>query len=118
MIRSHPLLETVDGLDEMEFHELSRFNQGTAGVFQCSTGTSPWERHPDDDELLHVLEGETIVTVLTDGGPVETPVRAGSVFIVPKGLWHRQHIPEKLKEFFVTPGATEHSTAEDPRSDP
>ena len=116
-MRAHPLTATVDALDEMEFRTLEQFNRGTAGVFWCGAGTSPWERHPDDDELLHVIEGEVVIRVLTDSGPVDTTVGAGSVFVVPRGLWHRHQVPERLKEFYVTPGATEHSMAEDPRSD-
>ena len=111
----HSLLATIDALGEMEFHNLAPFNCGSVGVFWCSSGTSPWERHPDDDELLQVLEGEVVITVLTETDRVETRVSAGSAFVVPKGCWHRQHIPEVLKELYVTPGASEHSDAEDPR---
>jgi quercetin dioxygenase-like cupin family protein len=31
---------------------------------------SPWERHPTSDELLHVLEGEVEIILMTDDGPV------------------------------------------------
>ena len=41
------------------------------------------------DELLHVLDGEIDLTVLTDEGPVRSNIPAGSVFVVPQGLWHR-----------------------------
>lgn len=115
-MRVHRLLPTIDTLEEMEFRTLGDFNQGSAGVLWCRAGTSPWERHPDDDELLHVLEGEVVIRVLTEEGPVDTMVRAGSMCVVPRGLWHRHQVPELLKEFYVTPGATEHSTADDPRT--
>jgi uncharacterized cupin superfamily protein len=114
-VKAHALLPTVDGLEEMQFHQLAGFNDGHVGVFGSGPGTSPWERHPDDDELLHVLEGEVVITVLTESGPIDTTVTLGSVFVVPKGLWHRHHIPTQLKELYVTPGASEHSFAEDPR---
>lgn len=114
-MRSHSLLATIDSLDEMEFHNLAAFNDGAVGVFWCGAGTSPWERHPNDDELLQVIEGEVVITVLTETDSIETTVRAGSAFVVPKGCWHRQHIPERLKELYVTPGTSDHSNAEDPR---
>ncbi len=117
-MKSHSLLATFEGLEEMEFHNLAAFNDGAVGVFWCGAGTSPWERHPDDDEFLQVIEGEVVITVLTDTDSVDTAVAAGSAFVVPKGLWHRQHIPERAKELYVTPGASEHSNAEDPRIDP
>ena len=58
------------------------------------SGQAPWERHPDGDELLHVLEGAVDLTVLTDDGPTELRLDAGSVFVCPKGLWHRQRAPQ------------------------
>jgi uncharacterized cupin superfamily protein len=58
------------------------FNEG--GIFVGRYfGQPPWERHPKADELLHVLDGEVDVAVLTDDGPVHVTVRAGSIFVVP-----------------------------------
>jgi hypothetical protein len=45
-------------------------------------------------------------------------VRAGSVFVVPRGLWHRHRVGTKLTELYLTPGPSETSTADDPRSEP
>lgn len=75
------------------------------------------ERHPDGDELLQVLEGEVDVTVLTEEGePVRATVAAGSVFVVPRGLWHRQLAQSAAALLFATPAeTTQHSWAEDPR---
>lgn len=80
------------------------------------SGESPWERHPDGDELLHVIEGAVDVTVLTDDGPTEIALDAGSVFVCPKGLWHRQRPRPSVTLLFGTP--TEHGEAtfaDDPR---
>ena len=87
----------------------------TLGVMRYS-GLTPWERHPDGDELLHPLEGEVDVTLLTDGGPTQVTVRAGSVFVCPRGLWHRQLPRPAVTMFFGTPTENEEvSWAEDPR---
>ena len=115
-MEAHDLRVIVDALPEMEFRNLGSFNEGGVGVFWSTDGTSPWERHPDDDEMLHVLKGNIDVTVLTDGGPVTTRVTAGCVFIVPRGLWHRQTLHGTVQELYVTPGRTEHSSADDPRA--
>ena len=56
--------------------KLASFNQCMVGLVRYS-GQPPWERHPGGDELLHILEGEVNVTVLTDGGPVHEIARAG-----------------------------------------
>ena len=88
-------------------------NKCLLGVTRFS-GLTPWEHHPDADELLYVLEGTVDVTLLTDEGPLSTAVRAGAVLVVPRGLWHRQHAHHCTTLLFAT-GATNISWAEDPR---
>lgn len=101
---------------QMAMRELGSLNGSTLGVVRFS-GQTPWERHPGGDELLHVLEGVVDVTVLTDDGAVDATVSAASLFIVPRGLWHRQRPHGAVTLLFATPATgTEHSWAEDPRS--
>jgi quercetin dioxygenase-like cupin family protein len=78
-------------------------------------GLSPWERHSNGDELLHVLEGEVEETVLTEEGAVERTLSAGSVFVCPRGLWHRQLARRGATGLYATPKPTDVSFAEDPR---
>jgi quercetin dioxygenase-like cupin family protein len=96
------------------FPQLASFNEGGIFVGRYS-GQPPWERHPKADELLHVLDGEVEVTVLTDAGPVHATVRAGSIFVVPQGLWHRPVARAAATLLSATPKPTEVSFAEDPR---
>jgi hypothetical protein len=42
-------------------------------------GRTPLERHPVGDDLLHVLEGAVVVTVLDATDPVQTTIAAGSI---------------------------------------
>lgn len=123
-MNAHDLRETMSGepdwqdadeTGEARFWMPQPFNDGMlwAGRFK---GTSPWERHADTDELLCTLEGSFDVTVLTDDGPVTTAVPAGSVFVVPRGRWHRVSSEDETVAYGVTPGSTEHSFAEDPRA--
>jgi quercetin dioxygenase-like cupin family protein len=78
-------------------------------------GATPWERHPDGDELLHVLDGDVDVTILADDGPVQVTVPAGSVLVCPRGLWHRQRPKTTATLFFATPTATTETSWADPR---
>lgn len=98
-----------------EFWMAAEFSGGAVWMGNWE-GTSPWELHPESDELLHTLEGTAEVTLLTDDGPVEVSVPAGSVFVVPQGVWHRQHAEARVVQMGVTPGVTRHSEAEDPRA--
>ena len=64
-----------------------------------------WEVHPEGDEFVYLLEGDTDFLLREDG--VERTVRlneSGSYVVVPKGAWHtaRPHVPTIL--LFVTPG--------------
>jgi quercetin dioxygenase-like cupin family protein len=93
---------------------LGPFNQCVVGLVRFS-GQTPWERHAED-ELLHVLDGEVDVTVLTDDGPVDTTVPTGCVFIVPRAHWHRQLPRPTVTLLFVT-GQTDVSAGDDPRRD-
>lgn len=104
---------------EMEFCDLGSFDEGGAGVFWSEKdGPSPWEMHPDCDELLHTIEGEIEIEVLPLDGGLSSKVllTSGCYLIVPRGCWHRQDIRVKSKEFYLTPGRTLHSNDEDPRA--
>ncbi len=85
------------------------------GVMRFS-GPTPWERHPDGDELLYALEGEVEVTTLTGDGPVTRMVRAGEAFVCPRGRWHRQLPKPWVTMLYGTPAkSTEISFDDDPR---
>ncbi len=102
----------------MEFRQLAAFDAGHMGVFWSEAGgPSPWEMHPDCDEMLQVLEGEIEVEVLPPEGGVggKARVEAGSFLVVPRGCWHRQTILKRTKEMYLTPGRSLHSTENDPR---
>jgi len=91
---------------------------GEGGVFAGSfEGDSAWERHTKGDELVHILKGETRLTLLTDEGPRELTMTAGMLTVVPQGTWHRFHAPDGVTVLTVTPQPTDHSTAEDPREE-
>jgi quercetin dioxygenase-like cupin family protein len=118
MLRDLPLLRITANTTAEEagaaFPQLASFNEGGIFVGRYS-GQPPWERHPKADELLHVLEGEIDITVLTDDGPVHATVGVGSVFVVPQGLWHRPVAWAAATLLSATPKPTEVSFAEDPR---
>ncbi len=98
------------------FATLAAFRDG--GVFAGSfEGESAWERHPNGDELVHILSGETTLTILTDDGPQLLKMKAGMLTVVPRGCWHRFHAPDGVTVLTATPHPTDHSTAEDPRED-
>ena len=97
------------------FVKLAAFNRGGLFVGRF-TGRAPWERHTRGDELVQVLDGEVDLTVMTASRPVQVTLRAGGVFVVPRGLWHRQHARTEVTLLSATPTPTDISFADDPRS--
>ena len=85
------------------------------GVFAGSfDGESPWERHINGDELVHVLAGETRLTILTADDRTVLEMTAGMLTVVPQRCWHKFHAPTGVTVLTLTPQPTEHSTADDP----
>ncbi len=98
---------------EAAFATLAETQNG--GVFAGSfDGESPWERHINGDELVHVLAGETRLTILTGDGRTVLEMTAGMLTVVPQGCWHKFHAPTGVTVLTMTPQPTEHSTADDP----
>src|SRR5208283_2326581 len=103
---------------EAAVSKVAKLGNLTLGVMSY-TGLTPWERHPDGDELLLALDGEVDVTVLTDEGPVARKLHAGQAFVCPQGLWHRQRAEKPVSMLYWTPiDTSEVSFADDPRVDP
>jgi mannose-6-phosphate isomerase-like protein (cupin superfamily) len=97
---------------------LTRFDRGQVSLGRFATRT-PWEKHPEGDELLYVLDGRIDVVLLSRARPVRVPVHAGSIFLVPKGVWHRQ-VPRPVASV-LSALPTAHgpiSWEEDPRRKP
>jgi mannose-6-phosphate isomerase-like protein (cupin superfamily) len=80
-------------------------------------GEGAWERHRNGEEIVHILEGATIVHLMTEAGPETLELRAGMIAIVPQGAWHRFSSPG-VTLMTVTPQPTDHPEihVEDPRT--
>ena len=107
--------DTTEAEASAAVRNVAKIGKLTLGVMSY-TGQTPWERHPDGDELLLVLDGDLEVTVLADDGPVTRKLRANEAFICPQGLWHRQLAAKSVSMLYGTPNETsEVSFADDPR---
>ncbi len=80
----HDRCEETEADADESFARLAPFRDGAifAGSF---SGESPWERHVNGDELVHVLSGEARLTILTDDGPQVLEMTAGKITVVPGG---------------------------------
>ncbi|PON14995.1 cupin domain-containing protein [Candidatus Entotheonella serta] len=97
------------------FATLTPYRDG--GVFAGSfSGESQWERHRQGDEIVHILDGFTILTIMTDEGPQSFDLTAGMMVVVPQGFWHQFRAPEGVTVMTITPQPTEHISGDDSRS--
>jgi mannose-6-phosphate isomerase-like protein (cupin superfamily) len=74
--------------DAAAFPQLATYDGGGVYVGRFAGEGGPWELHPDADELLHVLDGELEVTVLTGDRTDTVTVKPGCFVVVPRGHWH------------------------------
>jgi uncharacterized cupin superfamily protein len=107
-------MDTTEAEAAAAFATLAPFRDG--GVFAGSfQGDSGWEKHPKGDEIVHILDGATTLTILTDAGPEVLSLTAGTLVVVPRDHWHRFNAPDGVTVMTATPQPTEHTFADDPR---
>jgi mannose-6-phosphate isomerase-like protein (cupin superfamily) len=81
-------------------------------------GNAAWERHPNGDEIVHIVDGATTLHLMTDDGLQTHELKAGMVAVVPQNTWHRFQAPDGVSIITATPRPTEHLTVDvvDPRT--
>jgi PhnB protein len=111
----HDVRAALSDLPDMSMRFLDSMNEHHLLVVSRGDQRTHWERHLSGDEMIYVMDGETDIVTLTDGGPVESTIHAGSMFICPEGLWHRLTPRPFVSALYLTPRRTEGSSAKDPR---
>jgi mannose-6-phosphate isomerase-like protein (cupin superfamily) len=91
------------------FSELAAYRDGAIFIVHYA-GNGEWERHPNGDEIVFIVEGETTLVFLIDGREIRNPLRHGQLVVVPENTWHRFESPSAVKALTVTPQPTDHST--------
>src|ERR1700704_6869855 len=64
------------------FVTLAPFRDGNIYSAKFS-GDAAWERHPNGDEIVQIVEGSTTLHIMTADGPQSFALKAGMVAIVP-----------------------------------
>src|SRR5216684_4299431 len=118
MLRGHrPEMTEADRKGTNAFATLTPFRDGNMFAAKFS-GNGAWERHPNGDELVQVIEGATKLHIMTEDGPQSHQLKAGMLVIVPQNTWHRFEAPDGVALMTATPKPTEHLTVDvdDPRT--
>jgi len=80
-------------------HVVSDYNDNDVMVVKFK-GEYPFHKHDTTDDFFCVLEGEMIMDI--EGQPPRT-VKAGDLFIVPKGVVHRPRAENEVKVLLIEP---------------
>ena len=109
--------ETTQAEREGAFARLAPYRDGAIFTAKFS-GNASWERHPNGDEIVQIVDGATILHIMEADGPQSFALGAGMVAIVPQNTWHRFEAPDGVTLMTATPQPTEHLTVdvEDPRT--
>lgn len=69
-------------------------------------GEHIWHVHEQTDEFFQVLEGELLIGLREDGGERTVTLPRGSVFTVPRGIWHKPSSAGGASILLVEPSGT------------
>ncbi len=109
--------ETSESEREGAFRRLAPYRDSAITAAKFS-GEGPWERHPNGDEIVQIVDGAVTFHIMNDDGPQSHALKAGMVIIVPQGVWHRFETPDGVTLMATTPQPTQHLTfaIDDPRT--
>lgn len=80
-------------------HVLVDYNQNEVMVVKFQ-GEYSFHKHEDTDDFFYVLEGEMFMDI---EGEASYLVKAGELFIVPKGVSHRPRAEHEVKVLLIEP---------------
>src|ERR1700726_2251266 len=69
------------------FVTLAPFRDGNIYSAKFS-GDAAWERHPNGDEIVQIVDGATTLDLMTEGKVETHQLAAGMTLIVPRGARH------------------------------
>jgi mannose-6-phosphate isomerase-like protein (cupin superfamily) len=95
------------------FARLMPYRDGTIFITKFA-GTGHWERHPNGDEIVQIIDGTTTLHVVSDGRSEAFNLSADALVIIPQGAWHRFESAEGVSLMTVTPQPLEFTTADVP----
>ena len=80
-------------------HVVSKYNGNDIMVVKFK-GEFPYHLHEDTDDFFMVLEGEMMMDIKDQDPHI---VKAGEIFVVPKGVVHRPRAKQEVKVLLIEP---------------
>jgi mannose-6-phosphate isomerase-like protein (cupin superfamily) len=80
-------------------HVVANYNKNDVMVVKFK-GEYPFHMHAETDDFFYVLEGEMLMDIESEE---PRTVKAGELFIVPKGVVHRPRAKNEVKVLLIEP---------------
>ena len=80
-------------------HVIADYNDNEIMVVKFQ-GEFPFHKHDETDDFFYVLEGEMLMDIEGEASHI---VKAGDLFIVPKGVVHRPRSENEVKVLLIEP---------------
>lgn len=80
-------------------HVVADYNENEVMVVKFQ-GEFPFHKHDETDDFFYVLEGEMLIDI---EGEEPRSVKAGELFVVPKGVVHRPRAENEVKVLLIEP---------------
>jgi mannose-6-phosphate isomerase-like protein (cupin superfamily) len=111
----HPATTDAEKIGAMR--KLAPYRDGAIYLSKFS-GRNDWERHPQGDEIVQIVEGAATLHLISDEGRESRILAAGMVVIVPQNTWHQFEAPDGVSIMTATPQPTDHVgiDVDDPRT--
>jgi mannose-6-phosphate isomerase-like protein (cupin superfamily) len=114
ILRGRTLQTTAAEREESRsFARLMSYRDGTVFITKFA-GREAWERHPNGDEIVQIVEGATTFHVVSDGHSEVFNRSVGAFIIIPQGAWHRFESANGVSLMTATPQPTAVTTVDDP----
>lgn len=108
-----PQTTAAEREESRAFSRLMPYRDGAIFISRFA-GNGAWERHPNGDEIVRIIDGATTLHVVGNGHSEAVTLTAGALVIVPRGAWHRFESAEGVSLMTATPQPTDHTTVDDP----
>ena len=98
--------------------QLASYRDGLLLAIKAA-GKDHWERHLTGDELVRVLDGAATLEIACTAGPPQSfALVAGTIAVVPQGVWHHLQSSRGFTQLVATPfpGETIELDVDDPRT--
>lgn len=85
-------------------------NEYLVSCYDFDSSWNSWEKHPNGDEIVCLLQGAVEFVLDADVGEQRiTLCEPGAFFIVPKNSWHTADVAAPARVLFITAGeGTQH----------